>query len=172
MHGSLMRGRPQRSSPAAPATAGRAAAPALARRAGLAALALATLLVGGCAEEVVHGYVASPAALSQLQPGSSREQVLLVLGTPSTTATIGGEAFYYISQRTNRPIAFLDASVVDQRVLAVYFDDKGKVREIGNYGLEDGKVFDYITRRTKTTGQDIGFLAQLLKGGPGLGLNK
>ncbi len=45
-------------------------------------------------------------------------------------------------------------------------------RLLKSYQELHGKVFDYITRRTKTTGQDIGFLAQLLKGGPGLGLNK
>ena len=126
----------------------------------------------GCAEEYTHGYVQSPDAISQIQVGASREQVLLVLGSPSTTSTVGGETFYYISQKTARNVAFAEPGVVDQRVLAVYFDDKAKVKEIGNYGLQDGKVFDFISRRTKTTGQDYGILYQILHAGPSLGLGK
>ncbi len=35
--------------------------------------------------------------------GASQEQVLIVLGTPSTVATVSGEVFYYISQRGVQP---------------------------------------------------------------------
>jgi outer membrane protein assembly factor BamE (lipoprotein component of BamABCDE complex) len=139
------------------------------RRLALAAALLPALAIGGCAEDSYHGYVVSDLALSQVQPGASREQVLLVLGTPSTTATLGGEAFYYISQKTSRTVAFMDPSVTDRKILAVYFDEKGNVKEMGNYGLQDGKVFDYISRRTKTGGTDAGFLSQLLKAGPSIG---
>jgi outer membrane protein assembly factor BamE (lipoprotein component of BamABCDE complex) len=139
-------------------------------RAGLLAVAVLPLLLGACAEEAFHGYVVSDLSISQIQPGSSREQVLLVLGSPSSTATVGGEAFYYISQKTSRAVAFMDPSVTDQRVLAVYFDDKGRVREVGNYGIQDGKVFDFISRRTKTSGADYGILAQILRAGPAVGL--
>ena len=45
-----------------------------------------------------------------------------MLGTPSTVATVSGEAFYYISQRSERPIGFMPQQVVDQRVVAIYFD--------------------------------------------------
>lgn len=140
-----------------------------ARRLGLAVAAALPLVLGACADETMHGYVVSDLALSQIQVGSSREQVQLVLGTPSTTATISGEAFYYISQRAQRSVAFMNPEVVDQKVLAVYFDEKGKVREIANYGIQDGKVFDFIARRTKTGGTDYGFVSQLLKAGPGIG---
>lgn len=136
----------------------------------IAMAAALPLLLGACADETYHGYVVSDLALSQIQVGSSRDQVILVLGTPSTTATVGGEAFYYISQKTSRTVAFMNASVVDQRVLAVYFDEKSRVREIANYGLQDGKVFDFISRKTKTGGTDLGFLGQLLKAGPGPGM--
>ena len=137
--------------------------------AGLTGLALA---LGACAEEIDHGYVLSENALAQVQVGSSREQVLLVLGSPSTTATVGGEAFYYISQKSNRIAAFMTPKVYDQTVLAVYFDDKGKVKEISNYGLQDGKVFDFIGRKTKTTGQDIGLISQILKANPAVPIPK
>jgi outer membrane protein assembly factor BamE (lipoprotein component of BamABCDE complex) len=138
----------------------------------VAATVLSLAVLGGCTEEYSHGYIQSQDSISQIQVGSSREQVLLVLGSPSTTSTIGGESFYYISQKTERNMAFANPGLVDQRVLAVYFDDKGKVREMANYGMQDGKIFDFIARKTKTTGQDIGIIGQILKAGPGLGLPK
>jgi len=125
--------------------------------------------LSGCGEEYTHGYVQSEDSVSQISPGSSKEQVLLVLGSPSTTSTVGGESFYYITQKTTRSLAFMEPGLVDQRVLAVYFDDKSKVKEVANYGLQDGKIFDFINRRTKTTGQDYGILFQIMHAGPSLG---
>jgi outer membrane protein assembly factor BamE (lipoprotein component of BamABCDE complex) len=133
---------------------------------GLALTVGAGSLLAGCAETYDHGYVAPDNALDQVQVGASREQVLLVLGSPSTTSTVGGEAFYYISQRASRAVAFLNQTTTEQKVLVVYFDDKGKVKELANYGLQDGKVFDFISRKTKTTGTDYGLLTQILRANP------
>jgi outer membrane protein assembly factor BamE (lipoprotein component of BamABCDE complex) len=119
----------------------------------------------------LHGYVVSPMALEQIPVGSSRDQVLIALGTPSTTATAGGEAFYYISQTRSRPVKFMQPRIVDQRVVAVYFDADSKVARVANYGLQDGKLFDFITRTTPTSGADLNFVQQLIRGGaaPGIG---
>ena len=103
----------------------------------------------------------SETALQQVQVGAPREQVLIALGTPSTTADFGGEVFYYISQKTNRPVAFMNTRVVDQKVLAVYFDENGQVTQIANYGLQDGQIFDFVSRTTPTGGKDFSFLSQL-----------
>ena len=67
------------------------------------------LLPGGCfGETFQRGYVLPDGALEQIPLGASQEQVLLVLGTPSTVATVSGEAFYYISQKAQRPISFVE----------------------------------------------------------------
>ena len=97
--------------------------------------------------------------------GSSREQVMLSLGSPSTTATFDNEVFYYISQTRKRRAAFCTARLVDQRILAVYFGEDGRVIQLANYGMQDGKVFDFISRTTPTGGKDQTFIGQLLAGG-------
>jgi outer membrane protein assembly factor BamE (lipoprotein component of BamABCDE complex) len=53
------------------------------------ALALAMPL-GGCSfgETFQRGYVLPEGALEQIRLGASQEQVLIVLGTPSTVATV------------------------------------------------------------------------------------
>jgi len=54
---------------------------------------------------VQKGYILPPGALEQIPIGASQDQVLIVMGTPSTVATLNGEVFYYISQRADRPLA-------------------------------------------------------------------
>jgi outer membrane protein assembly factor BamE (lipoprotein component of BamABCDE complex) len=128
-----------------------------------AALALA-LVLGGCFSETYQrGYIVPEGALEQIPMGSTQEQVLIVLGTPSTVATVSGEAFYYISQRAERAIGFLPQQVVDQRVVAVYFDKNRRVERLANYGLKDGKVFDFVTRSTPTSGKDVAYLNAMFK---------
>jgi outer membrane protein assembly factor BamE (lipoprotein component of BamABCDE complex) len=123
----------------------------------------------GIAETTQHGYVVSPMALEQVPPGSSKEQVFIALGSPSTSANYGNDVFYYISQTRQRPVAFMPEKVIDQRVVAVYFNDKDQVDRVANYGLKDGKVFDFITRTTPTGGADQSFLQQVLSGVIGFG---
>lgn len=136
----------------------------------------AALALPGCSTDVLNpretitqGYVADEQALELVPVGSSREQVLLALGTPSTTATFDSEVFYYISQTRVRQAAFMNAKLVDQRVMAVYFGKDGRVENIANYGLQDGKVFDFVSRTTPTGGKDQGFIGQLLSGVAGGG---
>ncbi len=136
-----------------------------------AVLALAACLtLGACVGETINrGYVLSPETLEQIPVGSSREQVLLALGSPSTTGTLGGEVFYYISQKANRSVAFMNPEITDQRVLAIYFDQEGRVTEVAEYGMQDGKVFDFISRKTPTGGADYGFIGQILRGATKVG---
>src|ERR1700746_3506065 len=129
------------------------------RGAALACAIAAAMSLSGCGSETFQrGYVLPEGALEQIPLGASQEQVLLVLGTPSTVATVSGEAFYYISQRAERAIAFMPQEVVDQRVVAVYFDKKRRVERLANYGLKDGKIFDYVSRTTPTGGIELSYL--------------
>ena len=121
------------------------------------------VLAASCAPQVQnHGYILSPTALEQVPVGSSQEQVLVVLGTPSTTATLNGDVYYYISSQAQRRARFLNATTTDQKVLAVYFDKNRKVERIAHYGMKDGKVFDFISRTTVTSGREITFISRVL----------
>ena len=130
------------------------------------------LLLAGCntaetlapSETLSHGFVIDQETLDLVPVGSSREQVLLSLGTPSTTATFDSEAFYYISQTRKRPVAFMNPRIIDQRVLAVYFGADGRVSNIAHYGMQDGKVFDFVSRTTPTGGKETSFLGGLITG--------
>ena len=131
------------------------------------ALSLALALAGcggGVGETLSRGYVLPEGALEQIPMGATQEQVLIVLGTPSTVATVNGEAFYYISQKSKRDAAFMNFEVVDQRVIAVYFDKDRHVVRLANYGIKDGKIFDFVSQTTPTGGQELSYLRSLFKG--------
>ncbi len=119
---------------------------------------------GGFTETLQRGYVVQEGALEQIPIGASQEQVLIVLGTPSTVATVSGEAFYYISQTSQRSAAFMPYEVKDQRVIAVYFDKNRRVERLANYGLKDGKVFDFVSQTTPTGGKEFDYLSGVLSG--------
>ena len=128
----------------------------------VALLVVAALPLGGCGDMFTQvyqrGYVPPEGALEQVPLGASQEQVLIVLGTPSTVATVSGEVFYYISQRAEQKLAFLTQDVTNQRVIAVYFDKNRRVTRLANYGLRDGRLFDFVSRTTPTAGVELNYV--------------
>ncbi|MBI5105210.1 MAG: outer membrane protein assembly factor BamE [Solirubrobacterales bacterium] len=133
------------------------------RAAALAVIAALGLSTGGClTQSYQKGYIVQEGALEQVPLGATQEQVLIVLGTPSTVATVSGEVFYYISQKTEQT-SFLPQKVVDQRVIGVYFDKNRRVERLANYTMKDGKIFDTVSRTTPTGGEELGYLVYLFK---------
>ena len=131
------------------------------------ALTAGTALAGclGYDGDFDRGYQVDPETVSQIKVGSTtKEQALSTLGTPSTTSTVGGDAWYYIGQKMHRALAFMPVQMTDQHVLAIYFDKGGKVSRVANYGMQDGKVFDYVSRTTPTGGQEPDFLRNIMAG--------
>ncbi|KAA2238016.1 outer membrane protein assembly factor BamE [Salinarimonas soli] len=132
----------------------------------LAAVALIAGVSGACVvgEEFQRGYLLDEQAFASVKPGQDAQQVLQILGTPSTVSTVGNRSWYYISQRSTRRVQFMNDTVVDQRVAAVYFTKNLKVERVALYGLQDGRVFDFVSRTTPTGGSDQNFVGQLFRG--------
>lgn len=144
-----------------------ASGPAIPKQRFAVLIATLTLAVAGCAEQVLkHGQHFKPSDLQQVQSGMSKDQVQLSLGTPSTTTTAtatGGDVHYYISS-TSTQTAFFKPTEVDRQVVAVYFDPGGTVERVAQYGLKDGKVFDFISRKTPAPGgKEEGILKALFR---------
>jgi len=127
-----------------------------------AAALVCALMTGGCTQNYQRGYILAEGALEQVPLGAPQEQVLIALGTPSTVATVNGEVFYYISSRTEQT-SFFPEKTIDQRVVAVYFDKNRRVQRLANYGVEDGRIIDFITRTTPTSGQEMSYLTYVFK---------
>jgi len=131
----------------------------------VATLALCSLLIGGCAETIVkHGHQFRDTDLQQINTGMSQEQVKLTLGTPTTTSAVNGGSTYYYVASTEAEKSFLSPRETDRQVVAIYFGPTGSVQQVANYGLKDGKVFDFISRTTPAPGaKDEGVLKALFR---------
>lgn len=130
-----------------------------------AAAAFACLSLAGCSEQIIkHGHQFNESDLQAVQPGMSQEQVRMSLGSPATTASVAsGNAYYYISS-TMKQTAFMLPDETDRQVVAVYFNQGGSVDRVANYGLKDGKVFDFVKRTTPAPGTaEDGLLKQLFR---------
>jgi outer membrane protein assembly factor BamE (lipoprotein component of BamABCDE complex) len=124
--------------------------------------------LGGCVGyegDFDRGYQIDEQSLDKVKIGSTtKQEALALLGTPSTTSTVGGDAWYYIGQKMSRALAFMPAKLTDQNVLAIYFDKNGKVSRIANYGMKDGKIFDFVSQTTPTGGREPDFLKNVFAG--------
>jgi outer membrane protein assembly factor BamE (lipoprotein component of BamABCDE complex) len=131
----------------------------------LAAAGAAALALAGCLDYdgvINRGVLYDARRAQQVKIGMAAPQVLATIGTPSTTSTVGGDAWYYTSQRTERSLAFMPERVTDQHVMAIYFDKNKKVQRIADYGMQDGKVFDFNSRTTATAGPEFNFLSNMI----------
>lgn len=125
----------------------------------------AALALTACAEQItVRGNMLRETDLQQIQPGIGQEQVRLALGTPTTTTTTGsGNVYYYISSKETQS-AFFKPTEIDRKVVAVYFSPNGSVERVANYGMQDGKVIDIVSRKTPAPGsRDENIVKQLFR---------
>ena len=118
----------------------------------------------GMNEEFTRGFVMDDALIEKVKVGMDVQTVLSILGTPSTTSTVGNRTFYYISQTMRRRFQFQDPQTIDQQVLVIYFNKGFKVERIAHYGLQDGVIFDFIGRTTPAGGEEQSFLRNLFRG--------
>jgi len=124
---------------------------------------LAALALSACIPQVSnHGYRLDEAALAQVEAGrTSREQVLQLLGSPSSLTTFDGSVWYYVGQRTER-LSFYQEQVVDQSVVAIAFDDLGTVSSIERHGLDRAQEVSLVDRETPTSGTELSVFEQFV----------
>ena len=88
-----------------------------------------------------------------------------MLGRPSSSGVLRDSAWYYVQSRVEN-FTYHPPRVVDRTVLAVNFDQRGVVRDIQRYGLEDGRIINLETRTTETGGRRDGRAGAALRQHP------
>ncbi|MGE5477512.1 MAG: outer membrane protein assembly factor BamE [Bacteroidales bacterium] len=122
-----------------------------------------TLSAGACTPTVdMRGNLPTPDSLAQIKPGkTTRDEVQVLLGTPSTTATFGDESWQYISSRTETT-AFFKPEVKERKAISITFDRSGVVKDVVERGLQDGIAVKPVERETPTAGKELSVLEQLV----------
>lgn len=124
---------------------------------------VALALVAGCAPSVEQrGNLPTQDKIAELHPGTTtKDEVIKILGSPSSVSIFSDKSWYYISRRTGQ-VAFFEPSVLDQQVYIVSFDNQGVVTAVDHKGLEDGKDVTPVARATPAPGRELSFLEQII----------
>lgn len=126
-----------------------------------ALLTTALLILPACEGQIaIRGNMPDLEELMAVTPGSdSREDVLNLLGTPSSLSTFEQNKWYYIGQKVEQ-FAFYRPEVIDRQVLVISFDDNGIVNQTKLLSLDDAIVVDPVERTTPTEGADLTVMEQ------------
>jgi len=123
----------------------------------------AAMAVAGCATVIdQRGKLPEPERIGEIQPGTTtKDQVVRILGSPSSVSTFDDKTWYYISSRSKQ-FSFLQPTLIDQQVFIVDFGDNGVVRNLGHKELADARPVTPAPGATPSPGRELSFLEQLI----------
>jgi outer membrane protein assembly factor BamE (lipoprotein component of BamABCDE complex) len=143
-------------------------------------LAAAGVALSGCTSiKESRGYIIDQVLMDTVQPGiDNQSSVEGALGRPTFTSEYGEPTWYYVSSVTGRR-PFRDPRIREHSVLAVYFDEAGRVTKVDRTGIDRVVFLDPTSKKTPTLGRERSFLEDLfgnigqvggMGGGPGGGM--
>ncbi len=120
--------------------------------------------IAGCTETVnTRGQVILPSRLAQIQPGTTtRQDVLQLLGSPSTQGTLNDNRWYYVTS-TVGSTSLNPHNLKTRQVVVIDFDPAtDTVLTLTEKGKQDGKEVAPAEAQTPTHGQSLGIVDQLM----------
>lgn len=129
-------------------------------------LSFIVLTISSCSSDVflVHnGNMPADDKVALISKGQSREQVEEILGSPSSITSFDGDTWIYMSS-TLKKVAFFKPEEVDREVLAIKFNQQGKVEEISDFDRDCGRQVAIDDTETPTEGHKIGFFRKYFGG--------
>lgn len=128
----------------------------------LAAISFVSALSSCTAQVSNHGNTVEADRIAQIVPGlSSQQDVEALLGSPSSISVLDGQEWYYIGGRYST-VAFFAPEVLERQVLTITFNPDGIVQTVGSLDRESGRDIQLVKRETRTRGNDLTIVQQLL----------
>ncbi len=110
-----------------------------------------------------HGYVPTEEDLAEVTVGvDTRDTVSETIGAPSAAGVLDSSGYYYVRSRV-RHFGARKPEVVERRIVAITFDQRGVVKNVEEYALEDGQAVPISRRVTDNDLDTRGVIAQILK---------
>tara|TARA_Y100001960_G_scaffold309024_1_gene366982 strand:+ start:2125 stop:2538 length:414 start_codon:yes stop_codon:yes gene_type:complete len=124
-------------------------------------LGLALLLTACAGTTEIHGSLVKPADVDRLRVGvHNQQQVMRILGTPTTTSTLNDETWYYITEtKIRKPLA--KPELKDRQVFVLVFNKDGLLDRIAEKDELSAKEFEPSKETTNSQGKDIGIVDQI-----------
>lgn len=112
------------------------------------AFAMASLTIAGCAlvysPDVQEGNIIEKKTIDQLQPGMTKRQVLVLMGTPSATSPFNQNRWDYVSTRQHR------GGDIKKRTYTLSFNNDTLVSTKGNWFADDAQQMADDAKKFKT----------------------
>ncbi|MDH3335574.1 MAG: outer membrane protein assembly factor BamE, partial [Rhodospirillaceae bacterium] len=77
------------------------------------------------------------------------------------TASFGTETWYYIYEK-DESIAFMESEIKERMILALSFDESGKLVDKKITGLKEAQTIEPVERKTATAGNRMSFFEQMI----------
>lgn len=109
-----------------------------------------------------RGHSGEAEDLKQIVTGqTTREDVVSLLGSPTTTSSYGDEIWYYVTQKQER-VGMFAPEVTEQQVTSITFDANHVVKEVSAFTKEEGKPVQIVGKTTPTEGHNMTIIEQML----------
>ena len=125
-----------------------------------------TAMLCSCSSDVFvshNGNMPTNDRISQLKPGQSKEEVLSLLGAPSSVVSLDKNTWIYMSSEVKQ-VAFFKPTEIDRDVLTIKFDKYDQVADIDRLNKKNGTEVAVSTDATQTLGQEPGFFERFFGG--------
>lgn len=123
-------------------------------------LFLMLFFVNACIKTVrVSGHLFQEQEMQALQEAKTKNDILQILGTPTSVSDFGEETWYYITTK-KETIAFLPDKIIEQNIVAISFNGD-LVNVIDRYNEHDAHQPHLVSEYTVTKGNDISTAQQL-----------
>jgi len=120
------------------------------------------MMVAACAPtETTRGNFLFVEDVQTIKPmETSKNDVLNLLGTPTSTAVFDDKTWYYVGLKTEKE-SFFDEKVVERQIYKLTFTDDNLVQSVSRV---DDEALDVplASRVTPTSGNEVTFLQQML----------
>jgi len=124
-------------------------------------LGLLLVLTACAGTTTIHGSLIKPADVDKLRIGvHNKQQVMRILGTPSTVSTLNQEKWYYITDiKVTEPLK--KPYLKERQVIGLTFDENGVLDRVFEKDETVSKTFSPAEETTKTQGEKLGFFEQI-----------
>ena len=129
-------------------------------------LFLMTAFLSACSSDtfISHcGNMPSEERISQIKKGQTKDEVLDILGTPSSVVSLDQNTWIYMSSEIKK-VAFFSPEETSRDVLTIRFNKYNQVAKIERLNKEQGNNVNINTEQTKAQGDERGFFEKYFGG--------
>ena len=110
-----------------------------------------------------NGNMPSEERIARVEKGDSKDDVMRLLGVPSSVISFDDNTWIYMSSDIKR-VAFFEPKEIDRDILKIKFNADDRVTEISHLTQTAGKEIKPDESKTDVKGENVGFFRKYFGG--------